>query len=309
MLEPISSAGDETRLRVFRRAVEAEAQERAAARRLFGDDGAAVRLGDLAHDREAEARARKSDARRRRGRSGRRRAARSSGAMPGPWSRTRSSPCSSRDVDDRAAARSTCPRSRAGSRRRARAAPGRRRPVVGSSARLERHLREARAGALDGLLDELVELHLVRSRRASSPRASSSRPPIRSRISCASRWRSANSRSRASRVEPVLLLQHVDVRLHARQRRTQLVRGVGDEAALRLDRVLECREHRVERRAESRELAAAGPSGTRSLGSRVRAIRSAAAVSRSTGARVARDDERAGERRRADAVRATRAAG
>src|SRR6202035_2017788 len=58
-------------------------------------------------------------------------------------------------------------------------------------------------------------------------------------------------------VEPFLLLQDFDVRLQARQRRAQLVRRIGDEAPLRLDRVLEGSEHRVERGAEPRELASA----------------------------------------------------
>ena len=51
--------------------------------------------------------------------------------------------------------------------------------------------------------------------------------------------------------------EHVEVRLHARQRRAQLVRRVGDEAPLRLDRVLQRRQHRVERRAEPRDLVVA----------------------------------------------------
>ena len=59
------------------------------------------------------------------------------------------------------------------------------------------------------------------------------------------------------RVEPLVLLQHLDVRLHARQRRAQLVRRVRDEPALRLERLLECAEHRVEGAAEARELVAA----------------------------------------------------
>ena len=48
--------------------------------------------------------------------------------------------------------------------------------------------------------------------------------------------------------------EDVDVRLQARQRRAQLVRGIGDEAALRLERLLERGEHRIEGRAEAREL-------------------------------------------------------
>ena len=53
------------------------------------------------------------------------------------------------------------------------------------------------------------------------------------------------------RVESLLLLQHLDVRLEARQRRSQLVRRVGDETALIFDRLLERRQHRVERRSET----------------------------------------------------------
>jgi len=49
--------------------------------------------------------------------------------------------------------------------------------------------------------------------------------------------------------------QDVDVRLEARQRRAQLVGGVGDEAPLCLERLLERAEHRVERRAKTGQLA------------------------------------------------------
>ena len=84
-------------------------------------------------------------------------------------------------------------------------------------------------------------------------------------------------------------LQHVDVRLQARQRRAQLVRGVGDEAALRLERLLERTEHRVEGAPRRAELVAARLPGTRSLGSPVSAIRSAAAVRRRMGTSVARE--------------------
>src|SRR5262249_13437028 len=48
--------------------------------------------------------------------------------------------------------------------------------------------------------------------------------------------------------------QDVDVRLQAGQRRPQLVRSVGDEAPLRLERLLERRQHRVERGAEGCDL-------------------------------------------------------
>ena len=48
--------------------------------------------------------------------------------------------------------------------------------------------------------------------------------------------------------------EHLDVRAQARQRRPQLVRGVGDELPLRPCGVLERAEHRVEGRGEPREL-------------------------------------------------------
>ena len=56
------------------------------------------------------------------------------------------------------------------------------------------------------------------------------------------------------RRQPLLLPQHLDVRLDARERRAQLVRGVGDEAPLRLERLVERAEHRVEGGTETREL-------------------------------------------------------
>ena len=80
-----------------------EPQERAAARRRLGAHGPAVPLGDVAHDRQAEAGAGAPACRGRRGRSGRRRAGGRSGAIPGPWSRTVSSP--SRSATSTVAAR------------------------------------------------------------------------------------------------------------------------------------------------------------------------------------------------------------
>ena len=48
--------------------------------------------------------------------------------------------------------------------------------------------------------------------------------------------------------------ERVEVRLRARQRRAQLVRGVGDELALGQARALERGEHRVEAPRQSPEL-------------------------------------------------------
>ena len=101
--------------------------------------------------------------------------------------------------------------------------------------------------------------------------------------------------------EPVLLLQHVDVRLDARQRRAQLVRGVGDEAALRLDRVVEGGEHRVERRAEARQLAAPGLGNAFARIARARDALRGCGQAQHRGERRARD-ERAGERGGEDAA-------
>jgi len=118
-------------------------------------------------------------------------------------------------------------------------------------------LREARACSMHGVLDELVQVH---------------RCPLLARIVAARELEQAGDQiahlvrlplevgeetAARVRIEALLLLQHLDVRLHARQRRTQLVRGVGDESALCVERLLERREHCVERAAEPRQLVAA----------------------------------------------------
>ena len=54
--------------------------------------------------------------------------------------------------------------------------------------------------------------------------------------------------------EVVAACEHLDVRADARERRPELVGGVGDELALLALRLVERREHRVEARAEPREL-------------------------------------------------------
>ena len=71
-----------------------EHELRAAAGSVGGADAPAVLLGDLADDRQPEARSRGARARTRRGRSGRRGAGDPSGSTPVPWSRTRT-PCTS----------------------------------------------------------------------------------------------------------------------------------------------------------------------------------------------------------------------
>ena len=90
-------------------------EDRAAVRRVLRRRLAAVRLRDLAHDREAEARAGQAARRRARGRSGRRRGAGRPRRCPGPWSRTITSPSAHAAPRRHRRAGSTSPRCRAGS--------------------------------------------------------------------------------------------------------------------------------------------------------------------------------------------------
>src|SRR5581483_12155218 len=115
--------------------------------------------------------------------------------------------------------------------------------------------RETAPRAADGLLDELVELELTLLDR---------RPPRE--LEQAGDQRPHLLRLAVEIVEePAALVgreldvaaQDVDIGLQAREGRPQLVRGVGDEAALRVERLLERGEHRVEGGAEPRKLAAA----------------------------------------------------
>jgi hypothetical protein len=54
----------------------------------------------------------------------------------------------------------------------------------------------------------------------------------------------------------VVAREHLDVGAEARERRAELVRGVGNELPLRASGLLECGEHRVEARREAAELVA-----------------------------------------------------
>ena len=168
----------------------------AAARRLLGRDAAAVRLGDLAHDREAEPGT---------GQRARRRGAVEAVedvlAVLGRDARAvvahAQLAARERDVDARAGAASTCRRSRAGSTRRARAAPATPSTVVGSMWALKCTFGK-RARARSTALSTISSSCTAARSRFASPRASSSSPVIRSRISCASRSRSAKRRARCS---------------------------------------------------------------------------------------------------------------
>ena len=191
----------------------------AAAGRVLGGHGAAVRLGDLADDRQAEARARQP-ARRRRAveavedvrQVGRRR-------CPGPWSRTASSPSAtgprSRPPGGlHLAALSSRLRDRPLEPRRARRARR-----VGSSVGVELDgRRRARARALDGVARRARRGARPRARSpARSPRASSTRSPTSTVSSSSWATTSASSaRARSSR-QRRRALEHLDVRAHARR--------------------------------------------------------------------------------------------
>ena len=82
---------------------------------------------------------------------------------------------------------------------------------------------------------------------------------------------SARSASRSSPDRERLVAQQLEVGAERRDRRAQLVRGVGDEVALRLDRALE----RVERRVERPRRAAPARRRPRPRAARARAARAA----------------------------------
>ena len=151
---------------------------------------------------------------------------------------------------------STSRRCRAGSRPRAR--------VVAGTPCDERLARGRRRNATPG--------RLRRARSTASAASRSSRTSSGLRLRAARRGRARPARRRApssrraarprrraaARAPPAaassLACEHLDVRAQARQRRAQLVRGVGDELALRAARLLERGEHRVEARGEPAEL-------------------------------------------------------
>ena len=223
----------------------------------------------------------------RNGRSGRRRVPGRPAAIPGPWSRTRNSPSTS--------ASSTV-------------APGT--PLAGvleqvphcalepfwhrtvvAELGVELHVREPAAGAIDSASRRARRIPRDSASSSSSPYASSSRPVIRSR----SRVPHVRGRRRTCcavpRLEPLLLLQHLDVRLQARQRRAQLVgmRLRRTAAASRsTPRAPQALCGTLFRDVRARRLLSPA---TRSLGSPVWAIRSAAPVRRRTGTSVARETE------------------
>ena len=181
-----------------RSSVEAQPHERAAVPGVLRLHGAAVRLGDLADDREAEPGARHRREPRPSGRSGRRRGAGPRRRIPArgraPAARRRE-----RDLDRAAFAAPLAgvleqvpdgPLHPVAVRRRRRSARAERSATRRSGKRVR--ARSTR------VLDELVELELLPLELARRRWASSSRPAMRPRISCDSRWRSSSRRLRCS---------------------------------------------------------------------------------------------------------------
>ena len=299
---------------------EADPQQRAAAGGVGRLDEAAVRLGGLAHDRQPEPRARH--------------AARAVGA-----------------VEALEHVRQVAPR-RSPGRGRARSARRRARPTSTAppgGLHLTRVVEQVRHRALDPLglaaHDRRLGVELERRRRRprarrarstsaatiSSSRTSSSRlaalgaraparprrPPARSARRARSTM-SARSASRSCGGQAVGVLERLDVRAQAGDRRAQLVAGVGHEVALGLDRALERVERRVEAAREPGRArrrppppSAAERSGSRGelLGAAREARRSAPAPSRATSAPSAGAERDARPRPRPAATSRTRRAG
>ena len=123
--------------------------------------------------------------------------------------------------------------------------------------------------------------------RPASARASSSRSATSRRI----RREERSAEAAASRCSPSsVLLEQLEVGEHRRQRRAQLVRGVGDELALAVQRrlrlaarVVERREHRLQRAGQLGDLVLGLGPRDRRAGSRERSTWRAAAVSSAIG--------------------------
>ena len=101
----------------------------------------------------------------------------------------------------------------------------------------------------------------ARARRAARPRPGGAADSSRESASRSSARRASRSASASQvgdeRGRRAMAREVLDVPAQRSQRRAQLVRRIGDEAALRLARALEAVEHRVERRREAADLVGA----------------------------------------------------
>ena len=218
---------------------------------------AAVRLGDLAHDRQAEAGAGPPARRRRRGRSGRRRAGRSSSADAGAVVAHRQLAVAQSHLDRARPAGSTWPRCRAGWRPRGRAARAtprdqraRARPRSAIAGAWRRARSTAAATSSSRRTSSALGVALLVARELDEVADQRGQLLELARTRSAAGARGRPRRRAAAR-------QHLEVGAQRGQRRAQLVRRVGDELALRALRALERLEHRVERAREAGELVVA----------------------------------------------------
>ena len=250
---------------------------------------AAVPLGGLADDRQAEAGAGHRAGLRRSGRSGRRRAAGRSAAMPGPSSSTVSVAVGERHRDGAAGGLHLAALSSrlVTARSRARGSPT---THHGRRATSKRTSGRAAADPLDGAVDDLGEVDGSTARRQRL--VAGQLDQVADQVVSSSIWArtSSSSSARCLGGRPPALVglgEQVEVGAQRGQRRAQLVAGVGDQLALPVPGGGERGEHRVERRGEPGDLVVALDRRS-GCSSSVRAMCSAAAVSRRTGRRPLR---------------------
>ena len=276
--------------------------------RLGASDGAAVRLGDGAHDRQARGRtSRRGRPSPRTKRSKMR--SRSSAGMPGPVV-----------LDDEHA---RAPSSRADRGADVRAG---RRVASAFSIRLSARRCSSSRDAVDDRAARRRRRARGRRRPARARRRPRRRPAPRSVGSCGRLAPGVGAREqqqvgdepahplrgaqRAARRLALLAVEHVGEQLevgqHAGQRRAQLVRGVGDELALARERGLGLRARRRRARGASRRACAASSATSSSAvgighaprrGRACAAISRAVAVSAAIGAHRAAREPQAGEQR------------
>ena len=250
---------------------QADLEGRAAARGVGRRDRAAVAVDDPGDDRQAEARRRpcRARARPRRARSARTARRRRRPAGPGPWSRTsqrdRAVVALDRDLDRRA--RRACGRARCAAGWRAPGAAGRRRRSTprpasacsaisrsGAVARASSTASRASTARSTGPCGAVAHLVQARERQQVLDEHAHARGLV---LDPAHRLRDVLGLARGAHAEQLGVAADRD------ERRAQLVRRVGDEAAQPLlarlargERVLEPVEHAVERDAEAADLGA-----------------------------------------------------
>src|SRR6266566_2688558 len=108
---------------------------------------------------------------------------------------------------------------------------------------IETHLRVAEGNIVDHLVHDLVELQLFERHRTL--------------LVARDLDEIAEELLALHRIDGLAALEKLEIRAQTRERRSQLVRRIGDQLTLRAERRFELTEHRVEARAEPAELVAA----------------------------------------------------